>query len=62
MAKLNKQRYRTMKNEIKINCYTVNLSKEIVKQANIKDDDEIKISVKDNKIIIEKDPTNEERR
>jgi len=37
-----------------INCYHANISKEILKQTNIKDSDEIIIYTKDNKIIIEK--------
>ena len=35
-------------------CYKVAISKEIVKQANIQDDDEIKVYAGENKIIIEK--------
>lgn len=54
MAKLTKQMYYKANGEKKINCYKVALSKEIVKQANINDDDEIKIYTKDNMIIIEK--------
>lgn len=54
MAKLIKQMYYKANGEKKINCYKVALSKEIVKQAKIKDDDEIKIYTKYNMIIIEK--------
>lgn len=53
--KLIKQMHYNKKGEAKINCYHVNIKKEIVKQANINDNDEIKISAKDNKIIIEKE-------
>ena len=35
-------------------CYKVAISKEIVKQANIQDDEEIKVYAGENKIIIEK--------
>lgn len=54
MSKLAKQYYYSSNGERKINCYKINLSKELVNKANIKDDDEIKVYVKDNKIIIEK--------
>lgn len=52
--KLTKQYYYSAKGEKKINCFKINLSKELVEEAKIKEDDEIKIYVKDNKIIIEK--------
>ncbi len=54
MSKLAKNYYYNKQGERKINCYLVNISKEIVKDSNIKDEDEIKIYSKDNKIIIEK--------
>lgn len=54
MAKLGKQPYFTRAGEKKINCYKVNIKKEIVEQAGIKDTDEIKVYTKDGKIIIEK--------
>lgn len=55
--KLNKNYY-YRKNERVINCYYVRISKEMLKKTNIKDDDEIKLTVKDNKIIIEKEQKN----
>lgn len=54
MAKLGKNFYRTAKGEKKLNCYMIPISKELVAQTNITDKDELKVSVKDNKIIIEK--------
>ena len=45
--------YTTAKGERKINCYVVNIPKEVVEKTNLKDAD-LKISSKDNKIIIEK--------
>ena len=55
MAKLSKQMYRSVKTgEKKLNCYKLNIPKAIVNKANFKDGDELKILVKDNKIIIEK--------
>ena len=55
MAKLTKQMYYKANGEKRLNCYKVALSKDIVSQTNIKDDDNIRIYTKDNKIIIEKD-------
>lgn len=55
MAKLTKQMYYKANGEKKVNCYKVAISKELVKKANIKDDDNIKIYANDNKIIIEKE-------
>ena len=52
--KLTKQFYYSASGERKINCFKVILSKEIVKEAGIDTEDNIKIYVKDNKIIIEK--------
>ena len=54
MAKLQKQYYITSTGEKKLNCYHINISKEIVESSNIKDGNETKIYVKDGKIIIEK--------
>lgn len=55
MAKLAKQMYYSAsKGEKKINCYKLNIPKAIVKQTDFKDGDELKITVKDNKMIIEK--------
>ena len=54
MAKLIKQNYYTASGEAKTNCYMLKLTKAIVEQSDIKDTDEIKISVVDGKIIIER--------
>ena len=54
MAKLVKQKYYTANGEAKINTYMVKIPKAIVNQSDIKDTDEIKISVVDGKIIIER--------
>lgn len=51
--KLNKNYY-YRKNERVVNCYYARISKEILKKTNINENDEIKISVENNKIIIEK--------
>lgn len=54
MAKLTKQMYYKADGSKRINCYKVAIPKDIVKQANIQDDDEIKVYAGENKIIIEK--------
>ena len=54
MAKLGKNYYRTAKGEKRLNCYMIPLAKELIAKTNITDQDELKISVKDNKIIVEK--------
>lgn len=54
MPRLSKVFYRTMNGEKKLNCYNVAISKEIVSNTNIKENDQINIYAKDNKIIIEK--------
>ena len=53
MPKLAKNCYYNRKGEKKINCYVCNIPKEIVNKTNI-GDNEIKVSAKDNKIIIER--------
>ena len=53
MPKLAKNMYTTAKGERKLNCYVGNRPKEVVEKTNLKDVD-LKISSKDNKIIIEK--------
>lgn len=53
MPKLAKQYYLNAKGEKKVNCYKVNLSKQLVDKTDL-EDKEIKIVVKDNKIIIER--------
>lgn len=59
MPKLAKNMWTNSKGERKVNCYLINLSKEIVSQTNITEEDEVKIYVKDNKIIIEKADIND---
>ena len=54
MPKLAKNVYYNSKGEKKVNCYIAHISKEILAQTNIKEDDNIMVYVKDNKIIIEK--------
>jgi len=53
MPKLTKVYYKLLKtNERKLNCYLVNISKEIVNSTNL-EGKELKIYAKNNKIIIE---------
>lgn len=54
MPKLTKNYYYGKNGERKINCYLINISKDVVQKATIKDDEELKIYAKDGKIIIEK--------
>lgn len=54
MTKLAKQMYYSASGEHKVNCYKATISKEILKQTNIKENDSIKIYTENNKIIIEK--------
>lgn len=55
MPKLTKNYYYGKNGERKINCYLINISKDVVQKATIKDDEELKIYAKDGKIIIEKE-------
>ena len=55
MQKLKRQSYITKNKGVRVNCYFVNISKSIVKQTNITENDVLKITACDNKIIIEKD-------
>lgn len=51
MAKFNKMYYYTSKREKKLNCYYINIPKEIVEKAQLNDKN-VKIEVENNKIII----------
>lgn len=53
MGKLAKQMYTTAKGERKLNCFVVNIPKEVVYRTNLLDK-EIVVYAKDNKIIIER--------
>ena len=53
MGKLAKQMYTTAKGERKLNCFVVNIPKEVVLRTNLVDK-EIVVYAKENKIIIEK--------
>lgn len=53
MAKLKKMYYYTSKGEKRLNCYYTTIPKELVKKAKI-ENTEVKISVKENKIVIER--------
>lgn len=54
MPKLAKNYYYSSTGEKKVNCYNVNIPKDIVRQTNIQENDEIKVYAKDKKIIIER--------
>lgn len=53
MAKLAKNFYRTAKGEKKLNCFSVNIPKEVVSKAGFHEDDEIRIYADGYQIIIE---------
>ena len=55
MPKLNKNYYYSRTGERKVNCYIVNVPKEVLQKSCIKEDDFIRVYAKDNKIIIEKE-------
>lgn len=55
MAKLLQINYYNKKGEKKLNCYSIYLSKQIIEQAKINNQDTLNIYVKDEKIIIEKE-------
>ena len=55
MGKLGKNLYRTSKGEVKLNCYVISIPKEVVAKTNITENDILKITAKDNKIVIEKE-------
>ena len=59
MPKLAKNYYYNSKGEKKLNCYLLNIPKEIVKQTGISESDQVKIKAKDGRIIIEKAEVNE---
>lgn len=59
MSKLAKLMYYTSKGERKLNCYVKNIPKEVVKQAGIKEDDELIERAEKGKIIIERKNNNE---
>lgn len=59
MPKLAKNYYYNSKGEKKLNCYLLNIPKEIVKQTGISESDQVKIEAKDGRIIIEKAEANE---
>ena len=52
--KLAKNKYKTLSGDVKINTYLIHIPKKVVYETNIKDDDDVKVYAKDNKIIIEK--------
>lgn len=54
MQKLKRQMYITKKGGSKVNCYYVNISKELIHATDITEDDELEIRAKGNKIIIQK--------
>lgn len=54
MPKLNKVKYRTASGEEKVNCYKIIIPKQVVKDANITDQDTLKAIAEKDKIILKK--------
>lgn len=54
MQKIQQQRYRTLNGEIKVNCYKITLSKEVIKQAGFDEETKLVVRAENGKIIIEK--------
>lgn len=54
MPKLAKNMYTTAKGERKLNCYVIHISKEVVEQTNIKENDNVVVCAENNKIVIKK--------
>ena len=55
MSKLKKMYYYTSKGEKKLNCYYITISKELVNKAKL--NDEIQMSVENDKIVIKNKET-----
>jgi len=53
VGRLAKNYYSTANGERRLNCYSVNIPKEIIKSSEIEEDDEIRIYVEYGRIIIE---------
>ena len=61
MQKIQQQRYKTMSGEIKVNCYKITLSKEVVRQAGFNEETKLEVRAENGKIIIENGEKNEKR-
>lgn len=61
MQKIQQQRYKTMSGDIKVNCYKITLSKEVVRQAGINEETKLEVRAENGKIIIENGEKNEKR-
>lgn len=62
MQKIQQQRYRTINGEIRVNCYKITLSKEVVRQAGFNEETKLEVRAENGKIIIENGEKNEKRR
>ena len=61
MQKIQQQRYKTMSGDIKVNCYKITLSKEVVRQAGFNEETKLEVRAENGKIIIENGEKNEKR-
>lgn len=59
MAKLIKNNYKTLKGDIKINCYKVNIPRKIIEEAGINPNKDITVKSEKNKIIITNEVSND---
>lgn len=54
MQKISKKYYYNKNGERKINCYSVNISRDTLQRANIKETDNLDVRAEKDRIIIEK--------
>ena len=50
--KFTKMKYKTMKGEVKVNCYLCHISKAIVQKAGIDDNKELVVEARNKEIVI----------
>lgn len=62
MSKIHPQKYRTLSGEVKINCYTIQIAKSLLEKVGINETTELKITSNNNKIIIEGDNNENEKK
>ena len=54
MQKIQQQRYRTISGEMKLNCYKITLSKDVVKQAGFDEKTRLETRAEGGRILIER--------
>lgn len=53
MAKMIKQKYRTLGGDVKLNCYYITVPKKVVEESGLNPDREIIVKAENNKIVVE---------